>query len=223
MLHSNLWNTRHAIVNDICEMSRKTNSTYQPQQLLNFRKNIYLDQESTTPGTRATSGMRDDFSWHTKWFDAHPKSPEDSYCWCSQWRLRHSDSSSSAQFVDYALSCRTWACLLCIFVPPPTSLIKFVNSGSLHWVLWLFIYFHCSYIFVPCFTFRVYFAGDLNQKISFVVGVLSKTFARALLGLIRPSPSCPIQLNIISNIFHIRLDVFMMQWICILDNPASTG
>ena len=132
-------------------MPRKTNSTYQPQQLLNFRKNIYLDQESTTPGTRATSGMRDDFLWHTKWFDAHPKSPEESYCWCSQWRLRHSDSSSSAQFVDYALYCRTWACLLCIFVPPRTSLIKFVNSGSLHWVLSLFIYFRSMFRFSRSF------------------------------------------------------------------------
>jgi len=44
---------------------------------------------------------------------------------------------------------------------------------------------HCSYVFVPCLAFRVHVAGDLNKTISFVVGVLSPLFARALLGLIR--------------------------------------
>jgi len=34
-------------------------------------------------------------------------------------------------------------------------------------------------------TFRVRFAGDLNKKILFVGTVLSNTFPRALLGLIR--------------------------------------
>jgi len=36
-------------------------------------------------------------------------------------------------------------------------------------------------------AFRVHVAGDLNKKMSFVVGVLSTSFARphALLGLIR--------------------------------------
>jgi len=41
----------------------------------------------------------------------------------------------------------------------------------------------CSYIFVPCLAFRVHVAGDLNKTISFVAGVLSTSFARALLGL----------------------------------------
>jgi len=40
----------------------------------------------------------------------------------TQWRLRH---SGSARVVDYALYCRTWACLLCILCHHP-----------LHW-LWL--------------------------------------------------------------------------------------
>jgi len=34
-------------------------------------------------------------------------------------------------------------------------------------------------------AFRVHVAGDLNQKISLVVSVLSAEFARAFLGLIR--------------------------------------
>jgi len=46
-------------------------------------------------------------------------------------------------FFDFVLgvNCRRWACLLCIFVPPPTSLIKVVNSGSFHWALSVFINF----------------------------------------------------------------------------------
>jgi len=48
----------------------------------------------------------------------------------------------------------------------PTSLIEVVNSGSFHWAC------HCSYIFIPCLAFRVHVAGDLNQKILFVVDVL---------------------------------------------------
>jgi len=37
-----------------------------------------------------------------------------------------SGDSGTARVFDYALYCRTWACLLCIFVPPPTSLIKVI-------------------------------------------------------------------------------------------------
>ena len=33
-----------------------------------------VGQGSATPGTRATSGARKDFSWHAKRFDAHAKS-----------------------------------------------------------------------------------------------------------------------------------------------------
>jgi len=61
-------------------------------------------------------------------------------CKCRQWRLQH---SGSAQVFDYGLYCRTQACLLCIFVPPPTSLIKAVNMGSFHWALSVSIFlFH---------------------------------------------------------------------------------
>jgi len=49
-------------------------------------------------------------------------------------------------------------CLLCIFMPPPTSLITVVNLGSFRWALSVFLYF--------CFTsgLCINFAGDLNQK-----------------------------------------------------------
>ena len=39
-------------------------------------------------------------------------------------------------------------------------------------------------MFVSCLAFRVRVAGDLNYKISFIVGVLSGLTARALLKLI---------------------------------------
>ena len=106
---------------------------------------------------------------------------------CRQWRFQH---SGSARAFDYALYCRTRACMLCMFVPPPTSLIKVVNSGFFHWVLSVLIYFR----FMS--AFRVQSAGDVNKKISFVATVLSNTFARSLLGLIHWSPSCPLQLSI---------------------------
>jgi len=90
------------------------------------------------------------------------------------------------------LRCRTQACMLCVFVLPPTSLIKVVNSGSFHWALSVFIYFHFM------LAFRVKFAGDVNQEMSFATTALSNTFVRSLLGLIHWSPSCPLQLSIFS-------------------------
>jgi len=39
----------------------------------------------------------------------------------------------------------------------------------------------CSHVYVPCLAFRVHVAGDLNKTISFVVGVLTTSFARVLL------------------------------------------
>jgi len=87
---------------------------------------------------------------------------------------------------------RELACMLCMFVLPPTSLIKVVNSGSFHWALPVFIYFRFM------LAFRVQFAGDVNQKISFATTALSNTFSRSLLGLIHWSPSCPLQLSIFS-------------------------
>jgi len=103
---------------------------------------------------------------------------------CRQWRFQHSGSTRA---YDYALYCRTRACMLCMFVLPPTSLIKVVHSGSFHWALSVFIYFRFM------LAFRVQFAGDVNQKISFATTALSNTFARSLLGLIHWSPSCPLQ------------------------------
>jgi len=51
-------------------------------------------------------------------------------------------------------------------------------------------------------------AGDLNKTISFLVGILSTPFSRALLGLIHKSPSCPMQLRNFLNIIHIGSNVF---------------
>jgi len=75
---------------------------------------------------------------------------------------------------------RTRACLLCIFVPPPTvPLHLVVNSDSFLWTVSLFIYFRSvSVLSRSCCSF----AGDLNKTISFVVGVLSTAFARAYPG-----------------------------------------
>jgi len=79
----------------------------------------------------------------------------------AQGRLRHSGSID--RVFDYDLYGKTWACLLCIFVPPPTSLVKLLT--------WAFFSgpCHCSYLFVPWLAFRVHFADDLNQKTLFVV------------------------------------------------------
>ena len=121
---------------------------------------------------------------------------------CRQWRFQH---SGSTRVFDYALYCRTRACM---FVLPPTSLIKVVNSGSFHWAL-SFIYFRCMV------AFRVQFAGDVNQKISFATTALSNTFARSLLGLIHRSPSCPLQFKYFFNLIHIRLNVLLKKWVCI--------
>jgi len=94
----------------------------------------------------------------------------------NKWWLRH---SGLVRVVDYDSYCRTSTCLLCIFVPPFTSLIKLVNAGSFTGLC------HCSYIFVSCLAFRVHIAGNMNKKLSFVIGVLSTSFAIALLGLVR--------------------------------------
>ena len=105
--------------------------------------------------------------------------------------------------------CRTRACMLCMFVLPPISLIKVVNSGSFHWALSVFIYYRFM------LAFRVQFAGDVNQKISPATTALSNTFARFLLGLIHWIRSCPLQLSIFFNLINIRLNVFFKQWVCI--------
>jgi len=58
------------------------------------------------------------------------------------WRLRHTSSSGLARVFDNDLYRRTGACMLCIFVPPPTAPLRaVVDSGSFLWALSLFIYF----------------------------------------------------------------------------------
>ena len=129
---------------------------------------------------------------------------------CRQWRFQH---SGLTRVFDHALYCRTRACLLCMFVPTPTSLIKIVNSDLRLLAFYIgpcqFIYFHFM------LAFRVQFAGDVHQNVSFVATVLSNTFARSLLGLIHWSPSCPLQLSIFFNLIHNRLNAFLKQWVCI--------
>jgi len=125
---------------------------------------------------------------------------------CRQWRCQH---PGLTLVFDCALYCRTRACLICMFVPPPTSLI---------WLLTLALSIgpgQCSYIFVSCWPSAFNLQVTWIKKISFVATVLSNAFARALLGPIHWSPSCPLQLSIFSNLIHIRLNVFLKQWVCI--------
>ena len=97
----------------------------------------------------------------------------------AQWQLRHTGYSGWAWVFDYDSYRRTRACLLCIFMPPPTAHSTKLLTRA------LFIGpCHCSYKFISCQTFRVHVASDLNKTISFVASVLSTSFARALLGLI---------------------------------------
>jgi len=90
------------------------------------------------------------------------------------------------------------ATLLCIFAHFPRLLTRALFFGPCH----------CSYVFVLCLASRIHVAGDLNKTISFVVGVLSTSFARALLGLIHSSPSCPMQSRTFLIRIHIGQSVF---------------
>ena len=72
------------------------------------------------------------------------------------------------------------------------ELACFVNlcQHPLHWLRLVtqafFIgTFHC-FIFVPYLAFRVHVTGDLNQKLSFVVGVVSTSIARPLGAIVTP-------------------------------------
>jgi len=95
-----------------------------------------------------------------------------------QWRLRLSGSSVIARVFNYDLHCRTWCCLLCVFVAP----LSYFTGLRLLTRAYFIGLCHCSYIFVPILAFRVHVACNWNQKILFVEGVLSTSFARALLG-----------------------------------------
>ena len=73
---------------------------------------------------------------------------------------------------------RKLACFVCLFCHSRSHFTKLLTRP-------LFLGpCHCSYIFVLCLAFHVHVASDLNKTISFVVGVLTTSFARALLGLI---------------------------------------
>jgi len=75
-----------------------------------------------------------------------------------------SGDSGSGRVVDYALHNveRELACFVYLCHQPLHQLRLLTRA--------LFIGpYQCSYIFVSCLAFRVYFAGDLNHKISFVV------------------------------------------------------
>jgi len=92
----------------------------------------------------------------------------------------------------------------------PTSLIKVVSLGSLHCALSLFVYF--------CYMSGLsrYVAGDLNQKIPFVGGVLSISFARALFRLFRQNPSwvilCQIKHVCLSSYHHSKFMSYMSDF-----------
>jgi len=140
-----------------------------------------------------------------------------------KWRLRHSGSSGLFRVFDYSLHCRTWACLLCIFVLPPTSLIKVVTSGSLHW----------AYTYVPCLAFRVHVAGDLNYKIPFVVGVLRGRKRRVGKGANPPQQAkcgniAPLSLYFCLSIRLVFTRFFLhfqsiLRWLSVSVQPSTSG
>jgi len=118
--------------------------------------------------------------------------------WCGiahyvcQWLLKLSLSLQ----LPYDLFCRTWSCLLCIFVSSRASLINIVNLGFFHW---------------PFFVFMLQVTW---LKVLFVVGVLSTSCACALLELIHQKPSCLLQLSVFKNITNITGNDFW-HWFCI--------
>jgi len=96
----------------------------------------------------------------------------------------------------------------CMFVLPPISLIKVVNSGSSHWALSVFIYFRFM------LAFRVQFAGDVIKNIVRNNGSLE--YARSLFTRAHPlKPELPSAIKYFFNLIHIRLNAFLKQWVCI--------
>jgi len=125
---------------------------------------------------------------------------------CRQWRFQHSGSTRA---FDYALYCRTQACMLCMFVLPPTSLIKVVNSGSFHWTLSVFMYFRFM------LAFRVQFAGDVNKKISFATTALSNTFAPLFTRAHPLDPELPSAIKYFFQFNSYQIECFSKRWVCI--------
>ena len=112
--------------------------------------------------------------------------------WCFQQPSGYSgiwaSRASPESWITIYIRDRELACFVCLchHSRPPQLLTRALFIGS----------FHCSYIFVLCLAFPVHVAGDLNKTLSFVVGVLTTSFARALRELIHQSPSCSMQLRI---------------------------
>ena len=100
--------------------------------------------------------------------------------------------------------------MLCMFVLPPTSLIKVVNSSSFHWALSVFVYFRFM------LAFRVQFADDVNQK-NIVRNNGSLEDIRSLFTWAHPlEPELPSAIKYFFDLIHIRLNVFFLkQWVCI--------
>ena len=99
------------------------------------------------------------------------------------WRLRHWGSSGLLRVFDYDSHCRTWACFTHLCLHPLHWLTLLTHV--FHWALSLFIY--SRYRSAP-FVFMLLVTWI---KISFVVSVLTISFARAVLGLIRLEPELP--------------------------------
>jgi len=81
----------------------------------------------------------------------------------------------------------------------------------LHWALFIRPR-QCSHIFVAFSAFRVRFIGDLKKNIV-RSRRSSNTFARALLGPILQSSSCPFQWRIFFTYNSYQIDFFTKQWI----------
>ena len=110
--------------------------------------------------------------------------------WCFQQPSGYSGIRAPPVFsITIYIRERKLACFVCLIHHPRSHFTKLLTR------LLFFGPCHCSYIFVPCPAFRVHVAGDLNKTISFVVGVLTTSFARALLGFLHLSPRCPLQLR----------------------------
>jgi len=108
-----------------------------------------------------------------------------------------------------ALDCRTRACLLCMFVPTPTSLIKVVNSGS----------YHLGIVSVHVFSFHVGLPRSIcrwRESKNIIRSNGSLEYVRSRFTRAHPLvPSCPLQLSICSKLIHIKLNVFWKQWVSI--------
>ena len=126
----------------------------------------------------------------------------------AKWLLRHAGFSGFARVFDYNLYRRTQACLLCMFVLPPTvPLHEGVNSASFLMALSLFIYFRSMSVLSCC---RWPESNNVVRSRRFHDFVRSR-FTRA-----HPLES---ELSYAAKYFlkhnSYRTDCFLKQWICI--------